>query len=484
MVPERPPSDAIVLFGATGDLAYKKLFPALGRLAERGLIEGMPIIGVASREWNDDQLRQRAREAIAASGEEYKAAAVERLVAAIGYVSGDYQDPKTYERLAERLASAGSVHQPLFYLSIPPSLFDDVVGGLAAARLTPGAAVPWARGVPNLKGARVVVEKPFGRDLESARALNVSLHRAFPEEEIFRIDHYLAKEAVENLLVFRFANTLLEPVWNRRYVSSFQITMAESFGIAGRGKFYEEAGAIRDVVQNHLLQVVALVAMEPPVGVDADALRDEVVKVLKAMPPADPDKVVRGQYHGYRDEEGVAADSDVETFAALRLGVESWRWAGVPFYVRAGKTMAATATEVVVEFRSPPKLLFTAPGTSPPHPNHMRFCLGPEEFVSLHLEVKAQGEELVSRATDFTSPPDAFGGGDAAEPYERLLEDAVEGDARRFARQDAVEEAWRVVDPVLVSPRPVIAYEPDSWGPAEADELIAGDGGWHNPGGA
>ena len=469
-------SDAIVLFGATGDLAYKKLFPALARLTERGVIDGLPIIGVASRDWDDDQLRRRAQEALAAGGEKYDTGAVERMVARMSYVSGDYQDHSTFGRLAERLAGSGAGEHPLYYLSIPPSLFDDVIDGLAGAGLVPGAG-----GAPDGMAARVVVEKPFGRDLDSARALNGSLHRAFPEEEIFRIDHYLAKEAVENLLVFRFANTLLEPVWNRRYVASFQITMAETFGIGGRGKFYEESGAVRDVVQNHLLQVVALVAMEPPVGVDADALRDEVVKVLKAMPPADPTQVVRGQYRGYRDEEGVASHSDVETFAALRLFVESWRWAGVPFYVRAGKKMAATATEVLVEFHSPPRLLFTKQDSSSPHPNHMRFCLGPEEAVSLTLEVKALGEGLVSRATDFATSPDAFGPGDAADPYERLLDDAIEGDARRFARQDTVEAAWRVIDPVLEHPPPAIAYDPGSWGPPEADGLIAGDGAWHPP---
>jgi glucose-6-phosphate 1-dehydrogenase len=462
----RSRADALALFGASGDLANKKLFPALYHLAARGILDGLPIIGVASSDWDDEALRTRARESIAAAVPDADPAVVDRLTGALGYVSGNYQEQATFDRLAERLKG---VTHPMFYLAIPPSLFDDVASGLARAGLA--------------DGARVVVEKPFGRSLASAHELTGVLHRYFPEQEIFRIDHYLGKEAVENLLVFRFANTLLEPVWNRRYVASFQITMAESFDIGSRGRFYEEAGAIRDVIQNHLLQVVTLVAMEPPVGVDAEALRDEQVKVLKATEPLEPSSVVRGQYRGYRDAEGVAPDSDVETFAAVRLGIESWRWAGVPFYLRAGKSMATSATEVVVEFKRPPRLLFAAPDSPRPHPNHMRFSLSPTGSVSFTLDVKALGEQLVSRPTDFATTADAFGAGRAADPYERLLDDALEGDARRFAREDSVEEAWRIVDPVLQRPEPVVLYEPGSWGPPDADRIIEGDDCWHAPGG-
>lgn len=445
----------------TGDLAFKRLLPALHHLELRGLL-GIPVVGVARRHLNDEGLRDRLHQAVAARADSATRAAP-GLVARLRYVGGDYRDRRTYERLA---ATLRPVRHPLFYLAVPPSLFDDVVGGLAAAGLAD-------RG-------RVVVEKPFGRDLASARELNACLRRTFPEEAIYRIDHFLGKEAVENLLVLRFANTLLEPVWNRRYVSSCQITLAESLGIEGRGAFYEEVGALRDVVQNHLLEVLALVAMEPPVGLGADALRDEKAKVFAAMPSLEPGDVVRGQYHGYRAEPGVAPESDVETFVAVRFRVESWRWAGVPFLVRTGKRLAATATEVLIEFHPPPRLLFADPAGPAPHPNHLRCRLGPDEAVTLTLGARAPGDPLRTRPVDLRFDYSDTFGSDPLDAYERLLTDAIAGDARRFARQDTVEEAWRVVDRAVSRPGSLHGYAPGSWGPPEADALVGG-GGWHAP---
>jgi glucose-6-phosphate 1-dehydrogenase len=450
-------SDAFVFFGATGDLAYKQIFPALQALIKDGKLD-MPIIGIARSGRDVEQLRRRARDSLAEHGG-VDEAAFARLSQQLQYIDGDYGDAQTFARLRQAL---GDAQHPLHYLAIPPSMFVPVVKGLASSGCS--------------RGARVIVEKPFGRDLASARALNRTLHRFFREHDIFRIDHYLGKEPVQNLLYFRFANALLEPIWNRDHIASMQITMAEDFGVQGRGRFYDEVGALRDVVQNHMLQVLALLAMGPPANRSADAMRDEKLRLFRSMRPLRPEDTVRGQFDGYLEEPGVASGSTVETFAALRIHMDTWRWDGVPFFIRAGKQLPLKCTEVLVRLKNPPQRVFDdIPNGAV---NHFRFRLSPDVKISLGARVKEPGEAMKGRPVELLAHRDARA---EMAPYERLLGDAIEGDSALFTRDDCVEEAWRVLDPVLGDKVPVRKYKPGSWGPRDADALIADAGGWNDP---
>ena len=454
---DRPLSDALVLFGVTGDLAHKMIFPALYSMVKRGALK-VPVIGVALPKWSLERLHKRVTDSIERSGGIDYRRALHQLLSLFKYVSGDYDDPNTFAAIKKALDQA---RRPAHYLAIPPSLFEMVIKGLGAANLA--------------EHARVIVEKPFGRDLSSARELNKVARSVFPEDAVFRIDHFLGKEAIMNILYFRFANSFLEPIWNRNYVASVQVTLSEDFGVKGRGAFYESAGCLRDVVENHLFQIVALLAMEPPAETDFGAVHREKTKVFRAMRPLNRDDLVRGQYAGYRKEPGVAKNSDVETFCALRVSIDSWRWEGVPWYLRSGKYLAETATEVMVELKPPPQRLFA---DSAPTANYLRFRLSPGAAIALAARVKLAGKDFIGDQRELYLSEEQPG---EEPPYERLLSDAMAGDGALFAREDSVEAAWAVVEPVLKTHHRVRPYKRGSWGPREADAFIAPDGYWHNP---
>jgi glucose-6-phosphate 1-dehydrogenase len=454
-----PRSDALVIFGVTGDLAHKMIFPALYAMAKRGTLN-VPVIGVALPKWSPDRLHKRVTDSIEHAGGVDNRKALKHLLSLLTYVGGDYKDPATFAALKTEL---GDAKRPAHYLAIPPSLFGIVIKGLGAAKLA--------------DHARVIVEKPFGRDLASARELNEIARQVFPEDSIFRIDHFLGKEAIMNILYFRFANSFLEPIWNRNYVASVQITLAEDFGVKGRGDFYETAGCLRDVIQNHLFQVIALLAMEAPAGRDFGAVHNEKAKVFQAMRPLTRDDLVRGQYAGYRKEPGVARNSDVETFCAVRLFIDSWRWQGVPWFIRSGKYLAETFSEVLVELKPPPQALFADSAPEIGRANYLRFRLSPNAAIALAARVKSAGKDFVGDQRELYLSEESP---DEESPYERLLSDAMAGDGALFTREDAVEAAWAVVDPVLKKHPRARTYKRGSWGPKGADAIIAPDGGWQN----